>query len=389
MGFGFLDAISYLAIQETRDLKREKKHEYKTKIEQEQKCYKAISDASSNLFNVIIGVFDQTSGPSPDIVQNCMALPYHAFLSVLQVQTIPITAQQSKLLDIFFKTINSASVSKNEFYEAIHSSTKASDDIEATIGISMNHIGLFWKHFFQAVYLTSNDSKPLKKVIEYYHILVRNFSAIGDQKSTLADQICEDFSESLLYQFEEYRNTPASNADSMYEPPFIEHLNRMKEIAVSLKEAVFALDGEGPDMDTLFQFFVYGILYDLVSMSHCEDSEKGEILNRAFELSNINGEFSGYDIIENIEKGTDASELVIFCTSTEGENYGLWGLLILISNRTNRDDDSLNFVKECVAFLEGIEYSLKTEYPNAGFGDFARQYMEYKTTKIVEHYFRE
>jgi len=391
MGFGFLDGVTFLAIQESRDRKREKQREMECKKDQEkesqdiyQKCNKKISNASSNLFGVVVNVFEQANqkNASSEVVRGCLTLPFYAFMKVLQVEENSVTSEQIILLDIFFKSIKGANISKNDFFAAVKSNTQVRKDIEALVGISENYAGLLWKQFFKALYVTCNNDNSLEKVIEFYCTIVQMFSILGRQESKIADQICTDFKKSALYQFEACRNLPEDDLYSLSKVSLTEHLKQMKVIVMSLKERISATEEDSPDIETLFPLFVCGILFDLVSMSHCEESIKADILNRAIELSPIDGYLSGYEVMEDMAKGIGAAELITFLKKTEGEKLGFWGLVFLMGNRTNLDDDALKFFNECLSYMIDIESVLKQEYPNVGLGDYAQKYMLDKISKV-------
>lgn len=93
--------------------------------------------------------------------------------------------------------------------------------------------------------------------------------------------------------------------------------------------------------------------------------------------------------MESMTKGIGPSELIDFTTKADGEQYGFWGLIVLMGNSTNRGEDALQFFKECTGYIMGIESTLEKEYPDVGFGDFARKYMHEKTNKITDYYFND
>lgn len=383
MAFGFWDALIFSTSMAVRDYYRDKQKQKEKQRNFYQKCNEEIADAAADMFEVITAVATKayTSDYIPnDIAGGSLTLSFYAFLKVLQAQVFPPTAEQNKLLELFFKTLN-VNFSKYDFLVAVKSHNQTSQYLEALVGISNSKVGTFWRLFFKAMYKTNSDIKILSEIIELFSSIVMRFAILGKSDSEVALPICEEFIDAIHHQFEECQSLPEEGFDYMCEVSFIDYHQRMKEIYQIL--AYESGDSEELDINQCFEFFSIGIIYEVIKQSTLSIYDKAEMLNYILSFLEINLGIDGYEIIQLMQTDSDLKEMIsIMCDLNPGERGGFWEIILIMGDKANKHDLSTTFFKECFNFLLGVEIELVKKYPDSGFNQSARSYMSNVMGKI-------
>jgi len=374
MPHDFWDMLNFTIMLSVRDYYRDKASQRNKAADFYQKCTEEIADESGALFDVINDI-SKKANPTydiPEIVNGSVMLPVYGFYKVLQAQGKP-TPEQMKVLDIFFRTLTKLGFSKAKFLGAVSNNNAARQKIEDLVGISQTSMGTFWQSFFKTMYITNSDEATLQKVTEKFSAIIMHFSILGNPRSSIALEICNNFISSVHKQIVECRKLPEEEIDYIGEVHFTEHYSRMKKIAHDL---VFdSGDQDKIDIDTLFCCFSIGIIYQLIKRTSRSMADQAEMLDKSMKISNINFDIDGYQIMQEIINGGDLASTINGLVEIHPEFGGFWGIMLIASERANRQDDGINFTRECMGYLVGLESELAKDYSFSGFGSIAKEYM--------------
>ena len=372
----FWDHLTLVTLITVRDYYHDKEKQKQKIGKIYEKCKEEIACAASDLFNAITEVSEKAN---PNCIPNeigtgSIILPVYAFAKVLQAQGGIPSSEQKSFLDIYFKNM-SVGFSENEFLASMHSNNDTQHKMDALVGISENSVGTFWIAFFKAMYVTKSDEGTLSKVADYFSSIVVRFSILGKPQSQVALPICESFIKAIHMQIIECRKLPENDLDFIGEVPYLEHKQRITNIAMSLLYA--AGEQDGLDLNQMLPIFYISMLYDMVNMTNRNTHDKAGILDYAMKICSIEFEFSGYDIYKHVENGDELGELIGTMSNR---------MLVIIaglSGQAHREADGPKFAAECLGFLVGGEKQLSKEYPLSGFGDLARTYITNQTQSLL------
>jgi len=374
MAHDFWDVLTFSTVMAVRDWSRDNQRRKEKTTNFYQKCNEEIADAASEMFEVITAVAEQANPnyiPN-EIGQGGVMLPVYAFYKVLQKQGGLPTKEQTKVMDLFFNAM-SLPFSKLEFLAAVRSYNTARQSIENLVGISDLNSGKFWQLFFKSMYITQSDEKTLTKLTDKFSSIIMRFSILGRPESEVALPICEEFINSVHKQIQQCRNLPEEDIDFMGEVSFYEHYQRMRNLSIDLVHA--AGDEDELDIEQLFDYFSIGILFQLVTRTTRNISVQAEMLDKAMEISGISLGIDGYEAMKQLTESGELSDLVNNIIHIREEFGGFWGIILIVAQKADREDDAMTFTKECMGYLMGIETELSKEYPYSGFGTIAKDYM--------------
>jgi len=372
----FWDHLTLVTLITVRDYYHDKEKQKQKIGKIYEKCKEEIACAASDLFNAITEVSEKAN---PNCIPNeigtgSIILPVYAFAKVLQAQGGIPSSEQKSFLDFYFKNM-SVGFSENEFLASMHSNNDTQHKMDALVGISENSVGTFWIAFFKAMYVTKSDERTLSKVADYFSSIVVRFSILGKPQSQVALPICESFIKAIHMQIIECRKLPENDLDFIGEVPYLEHKQRITNIAMSLLYA--AGEQDGLDLDQMLPIFYISMLYDMVNMASRNIHDKAGILDYAMKLCSIEFEFSGYDIYKHVENGDELGELIGMMSNR------MFVIIAGLSGQAHREADGPKFAAECLGFLVGVEKQLSKEYPLSGFGDLARTYITNQTQSLL------
>lgn len=372
----FWDHLTLVTLITVRDYYRDKEKLERRARKFNQQCNKEIAGAASDLFNAITEVSEKAN---PNCIPNeigtgSIILPVYAFAKVLQAQGGIPSSEQKSFLDFYFKNM-SVGFSENEFLASMHSNNDTQHKMDALVGISENSVGTFWIAFFKAMYVTKSDEGTLSKVADYFSSIVVRFSILGKPQSQVALPICESFIKAIHMQIIECRKLPENDLDFIGEVPYLEHKQRITNIAMSLLYA--AGEQDGLDLNQMLPIFYISMLYDMVNMASRNTHDKAGILDYAMKICSIEFEFSGYDIYMHVENGDELGELIGIMSNR------MFVIIAGLSGQAHREADGPKFTAECLGFLVGVEKQLSKEYPLSGFGDLARTYITNQTQSLL------
>ncbi len=384
MAHDFWDVLSFSTVMAVRDWNRDNQRRKERAAKFYQKCSEEIADSASYMFEVISSVWKKANPAyiPEEINQGIMTLPAYAFLRVLQAQGGTSTPEQTKVLNIFFNSLG-LSFSKNEFIAAARSQNATRQSIEDLVGVSDSRAGRFWQTFFKAMYKTNSDESTLSELIKHFSSIVMRFSILGMPESEAALPICEEFINSVHMQIIECRNLPEKDLDFIGETTAAEHFDRMRNLSIDLVGR--AGDQDELDIEQLFILFSIGILYYVVDHTTRNVSDQANMLDFAMDLSGIQMDMSGYEIIKEMQAGSEFGSLINnLYTLNDEASMNFLKLLLIVSQKSQSGDEVFKFMKEATGYLSGIEAELAREYSFSGLGKIGLKYMMDAADEIAE-----
>lgn len=375
----FWDSLQLMAILEIRDYFREK-DAHKQRIEHfYQECSAEIANASADLVELIT---DTLVKANPNVlpreaIEGCKYIPLYAMYRVLRRQPERITKEQEYFIERMMPILK-LDFTKNEFLQSIRSQNNVSKRILNYTELTMNNIGSVWRIFLKAVHVEGRNEEAISEATKKYCRIVMRFSLLGrnDSGLTVARPICNEFIEALCYQSAEWENLSEEEFDYIGEVSVFEHKSRMENIALSLMFGAGAQNEA--NITDLLPYFFAGLIYQLVDRAKCNMREKGECVDFALKISNIDIILDGLGVVNTIKNGGELSP------TFETVNSSFMGLLFLFSQQCDRTDDIFTFCKECLSYLLGVEKELSKKYPEYEFGKIATPLVSEKIDELMQ-----
>ncbi len=374
MNFDFWDLTQLNILMTVRDYYRDKARKARDKEDFEPKVMAEVVIEAAELSELAISVFEKANSCEfpKEAYDGVLLLPFHCFSQALQMQRGPVTKSQYQVLEICTETLN-IGFRTDEFL----TSNDVSKRLHQSVGITMDYMGSFWKHFFKAVYVTDESPEILEKLARHMTAVVMRLAMLGKADLNEALPLCENCLKVLVAQSVNAYDLPESEIDYMGEASYMEHKRRAENIA---KELVCAAGDEDKlHMDDMLPIFFLGLLYDLVDRSKGTMAEKGEMLQFAIARSQLNVTYDGNIFFREMKLGDEKHTAV---RSVIQQFLPVLGTVSMRADQLDRCDD---FIRESTNFLIGLEKELAANYPSNGFGRLASPLMSGKIDILLEY----
>lgn len=383
MRWGFAESLAFAAIMTLRDMTNEKNTRLFKTQKYYQECYERIADDGLQAFNVVTKVVQKASRryiPN-EIGTGTTYLPLYCFALVIEKQG-RVTAEQNKIMKIFFDKM-SYPFSQNAFINAAKTGSEISD-FRKVISLNKHYAGGFWVNFFRALY-KSGTQKDLQEVVDYTTSMVMRFSVLGNPNSTIANDICSTFVDSVNYQINEVREITLKEIDWLGIIPIPDRLEEMKifyESLIDNSNITEAMSKE--ELLPLLEMLILNSICDVVMMTKQPKSIKIQMMNEAYALTGINTEFTPEEYVKHIANNTETGAFYKYMFSATPPLGSIWQMIAIMSGQTNRLDEGIAITNDLLSILLQVENYLAEKYNFLGAESISKDYMSNILNQLVK-----
>ena len=251
-----------------------------------------------------------------------------------------------------------------------------------------NYAGLFWTHFFRALYKagTQND---LQDMVNYVTMIMMRFSVLGNvEKGRLSLKVCDQFIKAVNKQIKEVKTISSDEIDWLGIIPPEERLWEMRKNYELILDHSDFLDSGIPreSMIPHLDMLVLNGICDIVMMTKQPNSVKLSMAKDAVGFSKIKVDITPESYIKDIANKTDKGEeykaLYSGCT-TLGK---IWQLILAMGNNANMFDEALSIYNGILSILLQVESHLVETYHFLGEDHLAQKYMDKILSELLKRF---
>ncbi len=349
-----------------------------------QECFEAIGESSQNMFKVLSDRLGLNNAPSisENLINGITQMPLYCVRLILEKQKNDMSIEQSQALNLYFDNF-SYPYTISDFSKSIKYENQVAKECYELLAIDNDCAGLFWKDFFREIQNRGDCYEIIDEFIQEFSNCAINFSLLGNNSNDLAIGILTNLINSIYDQFVIFEDKLEKNIEIVADANYFDHLNNM-DSEIHIIEALSNCQEEGLDLLELYEYFCMGIFYLVINEGICAQAEKYDIFDQTVSFCNKEFGFNGKEIFDSFKYAEGLGPLILNMVSTEFDN-NFWVLLATVINKcTLLCGYESGMIKECIDFVIGLDQTLCIEYPNSGYGNFARKYAQNCLEQILE-----
>ena len=381
------DKIALIATAVMHDNLEEKRRVFIKTQKYYQECAERIAGDSAKVMETVINVVTKASHCyyPQEIKSGGSYLPLYCFACVIKAQG-RVTSEQKALIEMYFKHV-SYPFNASGFINAALSGAEIAD-FRKVITLNENYAGLFWTHFFRALYKagTQND---LQDMVNYVTMIMMRFSVLGNvEKGRLSLKVCDQFIKAVNKQIKEVKTISSDEIDWLGIIPPEERLWEMRKNYELILDHSDFLDSGIPreSMIPHLDMLVLNGICDIVMMTKQPNSVKLSMAKDAVAFSKIKVDITPESYIKDIANKTDKGEeykaLYSGCT-TLGK---IWQLILAMGNNANMFDEALSIYNGILSILLQVESHLVETYHFLGEDHLAQKYMDKILSELLKRF---
>jgi hypothetical protein len=342
-------------------------HKARTTITNEMECY-------YNMVTEIVTKANATYFPG-EITSGLPYMPLYAFSIVISSQG-KIYTEQEEMIQLVINGFDfpfnigqykSAMIYRNGIY----------NDFMDMAEISKEKVGRFWTEVFRAMYKAGYGESTIDKLVSYYSKVITNFAILGNANIEFSEHLIGNLEQGFKTQFVRCKNMPESDIDFIGSIPYAKHFERMYNIFYDLAERS-GFRNQVEECDLIYQCFQMKTICDIVIASNEDAETKVNIIEKLVSELNIKCDFTVKQFLKSITTDGDSIQILAYdvCTCTDTELGKFWQILAAMSSNVEEEGFSLNYSREFIGFLFGLESEIIKKYPSCGYDNFAKQYTD-------------
>ncbi len=381
------DKIALIATAVIHDHLEEKRRVFIKTQKYYQECAERIAGDSAKAMETIINVITKASHCyyPKEIKSGGSYLPLYCFACVIKAQG-RVTNEQKALTEMYFKHV-SYPFSASGFIKAALSGAEIAD-FRKVIALNDNYAGLFWTHFFRALY-KAGTQKDLQDMVNYVTMIMMRFSALGNvENGRLSPEVCEQFVRAVNKQIKEVKTISSDEIDWLGIIPPEDRLREMRKNYELILDCSDFLENGIPREAMLphLEMLVLNGICDIVMMTKQPNSVKLSMAKDAVAFSKIKVDVTPEAYIKaianNTEEGEEYKQLYSGCAPI-GK---IWPLILAMGNNAHKADEALAIYNGILSILLQVESRLTETYHFLGEDHLAQKYMDKILNEILKQF---
>lgn len=386
MKWGFDKCLAFATVMTLRDMSDERE----TRLFKTQRYYQELYERIAKDYNKAFDIAAKTAYKASrryipkEISSGSMYLALYCFALVIKKQG-RVTAEQNKILKIYFKNFRFYGVpfSQNEYINAVKNGYELGDFREV-ISISKSYAGKYWVSLFRVLY-KSGTQEDLQKVVDCVNSMIMRFSLLGNPDSTLYEDICRNFVESVNYQASVAKEIGIKEIDWLGIVPISERLNEMKKFYEGLIDSSNVTETVSKEeLLPCLELLVLNSICDIVMLTDKSMSIKIQMMNDAYNLSGIKTDVTPKEYLEHINNNTELGVYYKYMFSSTKPLGAIWQIFVIIGEQSGRNSEAIGIANNLLSILLQIENFLDEKYRLTGTENISQEYIYAILKQLVE-----